>query len=62
MLVLQLDTLLEQALEQIFDSENKQIEVIDSDAKLQKDKISNIQQMIQMIDLKMKAEKKTKFV
>lgn len=35
---------------------------IDNGINISNDRISDIEQMLQMVDLKMKAEKKTKFV
>ena len=62
MLVLKLDNLLEVTTEQILSDEAKRMELIDKEAKKFSERINDVEGAIRMLDLKMRAEKKTKFV
>lgn len=62
MLVLNLDNLLEQALEEVFSSEGKQLERIEGAMKEVADRLGDVEACTEMVDLKSRAEKKTKFV
>eukprot|EP00347_Sterkiella_histriomuscorum_P014031 403362423 len=62
MLVLKLDSFLEQALDQIFQQESQQMDTIDQLHKRNQDNYIELECLQQMVELKMKMEKKTKFV
>lgn len=62
MLVLKLDNLLETAMESVLVDESKRMEVIDKEQKRCNDRLNEVNAAARMVDLKMRAEKRTKFV
>ena len=62
MLVLRLDNLLEQSMEEVFVNEASKQQTIDHSLKQCTERMQEVDSMVEMINLKLKAEKKTKFV